>query len=56
MDTTVSRGYKGDDGQEVRISGKLNGEPMSLQRDNFITHEGWNRNNFRAFFKVSNDF
>ena len=56
MDTTVSRGYKGDDGQEVRISGKLNGEPMSLQRDNFITHEGWNRNNFRTFFKVSNDF
>ena len=29
---------------------------MSLQTDNFIVHEGWNRNNFRTFFKISDDF
>ena len=29
---------------------------MSLQTDNFIIHEGWNYNNFRAFFKISDDF
>ena len=55
MDTTVSRGYKGDDGQEVKVSAKINGKPMPLQTDNFIIHEGWNHNNFRAFFKVSDD-